>query len=57
MQTIALIPEPDCRFEAGKFYDPPAIIYQAPLEVRAGSPFGMFDPLEKLTEFQVIPAP
>jgi len=27
-------------------YEPPAIVYEAELEVRAGSPLGLPDPLE-----------
>jgi hypothetical protein len=27
-------------------YEPPAIIYEAPLEVRAGTPFALVDPLD-----------
>jgi hypothetical protein len=34
--------------QSGKVYGAPEIIYQAPLEVRAGSPFGVTDPLVDL---------
>ncbi len=33
-------------------YDPPAVIYEAELEVRAGSPFGLSDPLNDATNTQ-----
>ena len=29
-------------------YEPPAVIYEAALEVRAGSPLSLFDPLNTL---------
>lgn len=29
-----------------KVYEPPAVVYEAKLEVRAGSPFGIPDPLD-----------
>jgi len=32
-----------------KLYEAPAVVYEATLEVRAGSPFGLTDPLS-LTE-------
>lgn len=30
-------------------YEAPAVIYEAELEVRAGSPFGLADPLSDVT--------
>ncbi len=31
--------------DAVRPYEPPAIVYEAPLEVRAGTPLGIVDPL------------
>lgn len=33
-----------------KAYDPPAVVYEAELEVRAGSPLGIPDPLAAFEE-------